>query len=80
MVYGWESGTLNQIYKSHHPPPSKCRVDYRPRASNAPLTLLDLSSAFVLWGVGLSLSIIVFAVERVMSAKKRQMAIIQSKP
>ena len=67
----WESGLNNYWYDSYKPPGQNCRIDYRPKTRNKPLTLIDLSSVFLLFGLGIALSVLAFLIERIVATWKQ---------
>lgn len=63
MMIVWQTG-LNQYYiDSNLAKTDVCSVSNRPQSVNKPLTLIDLSSAFLFLVMGIGLSIIAFIVE-----------------
>jgi len=59
----WASGTVSHMIKEHFPVATKCRTDNPPETNIRTLTLTDLAAAFLILGIGLSLSILAFAIE-----------------
>ncbi len=51
------------IKKSYFPSTQKCRTDVPPETKTRVLTLLDLAPAFLIFGIGLSISLIAFLIE-----------------
>lgn len=51
------------IKKSYFPSTQKCRTDVPPETKTRVLTLLDLAPAFLIFGIGLSISFIAFLIE-----------------
>lgn len=59
----WASGTVSHMEREHFPVATKCRTDNPPETNIRTLTLTDLAAAFLILGIGLSLSILAFAIE-----------------
>jgi hypothetical protein len=60
----WEYGILEKIQKYYQPPIDKCLL--RPvKPKMAVLSLVDLSSAFLILGIGLGTAILVFILENI---------------
>ena len=59
----WASGTVSYMMREHFPVATKCRTDSPPETYIRTLTLTDLAAAFLILGIGLSLSILAFAIE-----------------
>ncbi len=59
----WASGTVSHMMRAHYPLATTCRTDNPPETKLRPLTLTDLAAAFFILGIGLSLSILGFAIK-----------------
>jgi len=60
----WEYGIFEKILKNYRPPIDKCLI--RPvKPKMAVLSLVDLSSAYLILGIGLAASVFVFILENI---------------
>lgn len=58
-----DHGLVLYLRDKHIPVVNKCRVDHRPRSKVRPLNFEDLTSAFIVLGMGVLLSFIIFVVQ-----------------
>ncbi|KAK4016112.1 hypothetical protein OUZ56_031070 [Daphnia magna] len=66
IQYLWENGLLPYWLKKYTPNVDKCMVGtIKPHGRMTPFTLDDLSSAFALFGIGISLSFLTFVLEMI---------------
>jgi len=61
----WSGGLISYFRNKYFPSTDQCRVDAAPDSNCKPLTLVDLSPAFFVLGIGISLSILAFLLERI---------------
>ena len=59
----WENGLMDKLRQNYRPRIDKCLANKQNKPKTAPLKLVDLYSAFVLLGFGLSLAVSAFIVE-----------------
>ena len=59
----WANGIYSRYKKAHFQATNKCRTDVQPKTRIGSLTLLDLSPAFLILGIGTSLSVLSFLLE-----------------
>ena len=59
----WENGILNHLFAKFTPKIDKCMVDKSDPPKLSPLKLIDLSSAFLILGIGYGLSLVAFLFE-----------------
>lgn len=79
LQYLWESGLLVHWLRKYTPNVDKCMLDtVKPRGRMTSISLLDLSSAFLLLGFGVGLSIVVFLLE-IVTLLTRKVTKIRSK-
>ena len=58
------AGIVEHLKKKHIPPNDKCRTDApHPTTKNKPFSLRERVSAFLIWGIGICLSILAFIFE-----------------
>ncbi len=76
----WETGLNSYWYKSYRPVREVCRTQDRVLPQNTSLKLEDLSSAFLLLGVGLGLSVLAFLVELTVAARRRRLQAATEEP
>lgn len=73
LKYLWENGLLAYWSKQYTPNVDKCMVAKAElRKERTALTLLDLSSAFMLLGLGIGSSLLVFFLEMMTHLKRMQ--------
>jgi len=60
------AGMFDLYKKKYFPVTKKCRTDIHPETKTRPLTLFDLTFAFLILGIGLSLSCLAFCLEKVL--------------
>jgi hypothetical protein len=74
LQYLQESGLLAYWIKQYTPDVDKCKVDksIKPSEKNTSLTLVDISSAFLLFAIGVALSLLVFLFEIIASSKEKK--------
>ncbi len=59
----WANGMIIRLRDQFFKSTDQCRIDKPPETKKRPLTLNDLSAAFFILGVGLSLSTFCFIIE-----------------
>ena len=58
--------------KKYFPTTDKCRTDVPPETKTRSFTLLDLTAAFFIFGVGISLSVLAFLIEMMINFVSRR--------
>ena len=59
----WANGIYSRFKKAYFQATNKCRTDVPLKTKIGPLTLLDLSPAFLVLGIGISISVLSFLLE-----------------
>ena len=67
----WENGIMDRMFAKFTPKIDKCMVDKKEPPKLSPLKLVDLSSAFVILGIGCGLSLVAFLFEMCMASLQR---------
>lgn len=67
----WGSGIVNYMISQAVDSTKQCRVDDKPKTKVQVLKLVDLAAVFVLIGLGLTLSVLVFIFEIIVSYGSR---------
>lgn len=71
LQYLWENGLLNYWLKQYSPNVDRCFIDsIKPRGKMTSITLVDLSSAFLLYAIGLGFAVVAFILERLLALVK----------
>lgn len=63
LLAGWDCGLGNFLKRKYLPGSMYCRVDRKMKGQTEAIKLVDLTSAFFLLGIGLSLSCTIFILE-----------------
>lgn len=78
-MYLWENGLLKRWITKYYPNIEKCRVkNWKPTGKASALKLNDMWGAFVLLGLGLSVSFLIYLMELIASLRKEREATLQS--
>lgn len=68
----FENGLGDYWKKKHVPSMDRCKLENQDVGGPKPISLFELSSAFVILGIGLSLGILVYLVEKIISVYKER--------
>lgn len=63
IQYLWETGLMMHWLKNNLPPVDKCLVKSKDSARQKPIKLVDLTSAFFILGIGVSIALFSFLME-----------------
>lgn len=78
----WELGIINKLNRELFfiPGSEKCLKKKEKAAKEVPIKLIDLSSAFLILGIGLGLAVLCFLLELIVAKYQKEMNLRRSKP